>query len=405
MDPAQNPYTPGAGTRPPALVGRDKDLESFGVTLDRLAAGTGGRSVILHGLRGVGKTVLLGEFESIARERAWVTSDRLECHEGDELIPTIARVCQHTLRRLSRGKKISHAVERAFGVLRAFTMSLDDTGKWRFNIDFDAIKGVADSGDPETDIVELLSEVGEAASEAGSGVCLFLDELQMLSKDDLAILAASMHRISQERKPVLLAAAGLPQLPLELLEAKPYAERLFDYRPIEDLSRSTAARALVVPAERAGVKYDKDALDLILDHAGGYAYFLQQWGETVWDEAAGDDRITIDDARAGEEVVNDQLDSRFFRDRYDKATEAERIYMAAIADLGDGPHTSGDIATHMKREQKALSVARSSLLEKGLIFSGADSRLDFTVPQFAAYMRRTHPFNPDETPRKGRPRS
>jgi hypothetical protein len=236
-------------------------------------------------------------------------------------------------------------------------------------------------------------------------VCLFLDEMQELPRDDLAILAAAMHRISQETMPVLLAGAGLPQLPLMLVKAKPYAERLFDYREIGNLSRATAASALVVPAKRAGVSYERKGLELILDSAAGYAYFLQQWGETVWDEAPPGKRITLEDAQAAEEIVNDELDARFFRDRYDKATEAERIYMAAMADLGDGPHPSLAIAEHMGLSQRATSVRRSGLLAKGLIFNPTDTDLDFTVPHFADYMRRVHRFDPAERPRRGRPPS
>jgi hypothetical protein len=404
MDRHRNPYTPGAGARPPLLAGREAELDDFTVALERLGAGQFARSFVLDGLRGVGKTVLLNEADVIAREHGWVSSGVVECNEDDDLPLLMARLCHRSLRRLSTAKRLSAGVERALGVLRAFTMSADTTGTWRFNIDVQATKGVADSGDTETDIVELLAEVGKAASQHGSGAAFFLDELQFLGKRDMALLAAAMHGVSQQNAPVLLIAAGLPQLPLLLKSAKPYSERLFSYRTVGGLSRSTAATALTVPAQRLNACFGPDALERILDRSGGYPHFLQQWGETVWREAEGP-TITLSDVEIAEELVNDELDRRFFRDRYEKATEAEQIYMAAMADLGDGGHTSAEIARKMGVEQRDVSVRRAGLIEKGLIFNPVGTQLDFTVPQFAAYLRRTHPFDPAERPSRGRPRN
>jgi hypothetical protein len=404
MERHENPYTPGAGARPPLLAGRDRELDDFRIALQRLAAGQFARSFMLDGLRGVGKTVLLNEADVIAREQRWISSGVVECNEDDELALLIARLCHRALRRLSLGKRMSGRVERALGVLRAFTFAMDDGGRWRFNIDVQAVAGVADSGDPEADIIELLYEVGAAASQHGSGAAFFLDELQFLGKRDLALMAAAMHGISQQNAPVLLVGAGLPQLPLMLKNAKPYTERLFDFRTIAGLPRSTAASALTVPAERLGARFDRDALELILDLTDGYPHFLQQWGETIWREAEGP-TITIEDARVAEELVNDELDRRVFRDRYEKATEAETIYMAAMADLGDGRHSSADIAAHMHMDQKGLSVRRAGLIDKGLIYNPIGAQLDFTVPQFAAYLRRIHPYDPQQRPSRGRPRN
>ena len=304
--------------------------------------------------------MLLNEADAVARERGWVSSGVLECNEDDDLPLLMARLCHRALRRLSTGKRVGSGVKRALGVLRAFTFAMDEHGAWRFNIDVKAVTGVADSGDPEADIVELLGEVGAAAAQHGSGAAFLLDEVQFLGRRDLATLAAAMHGISQQNAPVLLVAAGLPQLPLMLKNAKPYAERLFDYRSIEGLPRATAATALTVPAQRAQVRFDQDALDLILDRAEGYPYFLQQWGETVWREAEGP-TITLRDAETAEELVNDELDRRFFRDRYEKATEAERIYMAAMADLGNRRHSSGEISKHLGMAPKELSVRRDKV--------------------------------------------
>jgi hypothetical protein len=350
----------------------------------------------------VGKTVLLREFNYIAREHGWITSGVVECDEGEQLPRVVAKLCHRALRDLDKRWRAGEALRRAFGVLKAFTFTLEEDGKWRFNIDFDAIKGTADSGDPEVDIVELLAEVGKAASEHGEGVLLLLDEMQLLSKADLGLLSKAMHQISQEVLPVLIAGAGLPQLPLMLKEDKLYAERLFSFRTIDSLSPPQAAKALTVPATREQVSYAPDALRYILEQSQGYPYFLQQWGEAVWNEAE-ESPIDMDDALAAHELVTDELDRRFFRDRYDTATEAERIYMAAMADLGPGSHSSVEIAERMGLTIKGASVRRDGLLKKGLIYSRVDSQLDFTVPQFAAFIERIHPFDPAQRPRRGRP--
>jgi hypothetical protein len=358
--------------------------------------------MILDGVRGVGKTVLLREFNYIAREHGWITSGVVECDEGEQLPRIVAKLCQRALRDLDKRWTAGEAMRRAFGVLKAFTLTLGEDGHWRFNIDFDAVKGVADSGDPEVDIVELLGEVGRAASEHGEGVLLLLDEMQFLSRADLGLLSKAMHQISQEVLPVLIAGAGLPQLPLMLKEDKLYAERLFTFRTIDSLLPPQAAKALAVPASRAKASYAPDALRYILEQSQGYPYFLQQWGEAVWNEAETSP-IGMQDALAAHELVTDELDRRFFRDRYDTATEAERIYMAAMADLGPGSHTSSDIAARMGLTVKTASVRRDGLLKKGLIYSRVDTELDFTVPQFATFIERIHPFDAAERPRRGRP--
>ncbi len=404
MDRHLNPYTPGAGAKPPLLAGRQRDQEDLRLAFERLAAGQFARSFVLDGLRGVGKTVLLNEADMIAREFGWISSGVVECNEDDELPLLVARLCQRALRRLSLAMRTSPAVERALGVLRAFTLAIDTGGTWRLKIDAMAVEGVADSGDVEADIVELLVEVGAASAAHGSGAALFLDEMQFLGRGSLSLLAAAMHGISQQSAPVLLVGAGLPQLPLLLKQAKPYTERLFEYRTIAGLSRSTAAAALTVPAERLGAQFERRALELILDHAQGYPHFLQQWGEIVWREADGP-TITLRDAEVAEVLVDDELDRRFFRDRYEKATEAEAIYMAAMADLGDGRHSSSEIAAHMGMKQKELSVRRAGLIAKGLIYSPIGTQLDFTVPLFASYLRRIHPFDPRQRPSRGRPRA
>ncbi len=401
MNPEANPYTPGAGASPPALVGRDQEIEAFRVALTRLSRRIHARSVLLDGFRGVGKTVLLREFNHLAREQGWVTSGVVECDQHDELHRVIAKLCHRALREVSKRRLAGDRLKRALGVLRAFTLTFDDDARWHLQLDAAAVKGVADSGDPEIDIVELMIELGAAASEKGRGVVVLLDEMQFLSAPDLNLLAKAMHQVSQEVHPILMAAAGLPQLPLMLKENKLYVERLFTFRTIDSLPQSAAARALTVPASRVGVKYDRQALSSVLEEAQGYPYFLQQWGETVWNEADGSP-ISVDDVHAAHDLVTEELDRRFFRDRYNTASEAERIYMAAMADIGPGPHSSTEIAQRMGKTTRQLSVRREALLRKGLIYSPLDTQLDFTVPHFDRFMRRIHPFDANERPLRGR---
>jgi hypothetical protein len=357
--------------------------------------------MLLDGFRGVGKTVLLREFNHVAREQGWITSGVVECDEDEDLRHVIAKLCHRALREISKRRLAGERLKRALGVLRAFTFTFEDDARWHFNIDAAAVTGVADSGDPEVDVVELMVELGAAASEKGRGVVMILDEMQFMGAADLNLLSKAMHQISQEVHPVVIAAAGLPQLPLMLKENRLYVERLFTFRTIDSLSEPAAAKALTVPAGRAGVSYEPNALAYILERAQDYPYFLQQWGEIVWNEADASP-IGLDDAYAAQDLVTEELDRRFFRDRYNTATEAERIYMSAMADLGPSSHPSTEIAAHMGMTTKQLSVRRDSLLRKGLIYSPLDTQLDFTVPHFAQFMRRIHPFDPNERPRRGR---
>ena len=403
MDRHENPYTPGAGAKPPALVGREADLDEVALALTRASRGQHARPFIFDGLRGVGKTVLINEMEIQAIETGWITSGVIECNENDKLAPLVARMALHTLRRLSRGKRVTGGLKRAFGVLKAFSWTIDEKGQ-HFRIDVDAITGTADSGDLAVDIVELMAEIGKIAAAQGSGALFLLDEMQFLGKEDLGLMSQAMHRVSQESMPVLLVGAGLPQLPLMLKDAKGYTERLFEYRTIGSLSRAASASALTIPAGRHGVTFSPEALDLILDASAGYPYFLQQWGQMVWDEAENNP-ILPEDVRAAEDLVDDALDRRFFHDRYERASDAEKMYMSAMADLGDDPRPSAAIAERLGMTTQQLSVRRKDLINKGLIYNPNEGRhdLDFTVPGFAGYVRRVHPFDPNQRLRRGRP--
>ena len=333
----------------------------------------------------------------------------VECDEGEQLPRIVAKLCHRALRdldkRWSAGEAMRRSVRRSEGV-HAYARRGRPGGA-------STSTSTRSEGSPTPATRRWTSSSFSARSagppsEHGEGVLLLLDEMQFLSRSDLGLLSKAMHQISQEVLPVLIAGAGLPQLPLMLKEDKLYAERLFTFRTIGSLSPPQAAKALTVPATRENVSYAPDALHYILEQSQGYPYFLQQWGEAVWNEAESSP-IGVQDALAAHEPVTDELDRRFFRDRYDTATEAERIYMAAMADLGPGSHSSADIAARMGLTAKGASVRRDGLLKKGLIYSRVDTELDFTVPQFAAFIERIVPIRrcpttPTRTPTPQAPR-
>lgn len=389
-----NPYSPGAGTPPPALTGREAQEEQFRVLLARLAAGRSEQSVVVSGLRGVGKTVLLGDFNRIASAEGWIAPDPLEIRPETEFRGAMARLTREALRGMSRKIRAQDKLERAVAVFKAFTIKLpEEYGGVEFGVDIDAARGSADSGDLEYDLGALFQELGEVARANGTGVVFLIDEMQFLKKQDMEALSAAMHRVGQRLLPVGLAAAGLPQLPGLLVEAKSYAERLFAYPRLGKLADDAARAALREPAQQVGADYDDDALEHILAYTEGYPYFLQQYGKIVWDLADASP-ITSADARAAEPIVQEKLDDEFFHVRFEKATPAERTYMAAMASLGDGPQGSGTIADHMNRRVTSVSLTRGSLIKKGLIYAPDTGLADFTVPHFADFMRRRYPRIP-----------
>ena len=394
MDRVLNPYSPGAGTPPPALTGREKQEDDFRLLLARLAAGRAERSMVVSGLRGVGKTVLLGGFQGIAAAEGWIAPDLLEIRPETEFRAAMARLTRETLRRMSLKVRAKDKLKSAVGVFKAFSVKLpNEYGGAEFGVDVGAALGTADSGDLEYDLETLFEEIGVVARESGTGVVFLIDEMQFLTKQDMEALCAAMHRVGQKTLPVALAAAGLPQLPGRLVEAKSYAERLFTYPRLGKLGDEAARAALRKPARDAGADYDEDALDYILGYTEGYPYFLQQYGKIVWDNATGSP-ITLADARATEPFVQEKLDEEFFHVRFEKATPAERTYMVAMADLGDGPQGSGAIANHMKRLVTSVSLMRGALIKKGLIYAPDTGLADFTVPHFADFMRRRYPYTP-----------
>ena len=384
MDPLQNPYAPGAGVRPPQLAGRDGDLDAFRVVLERVGRGLPERSLMIAGLRGVGKTVLLLEFQSLAAQYEWSTA-KLEGRAGISLRGSIGRAVHLLLRSLNRRHRLEHRFERLLRILKSFVVTASPSGEFAFKLDVDPEPGSADSGDDEIDLTELLVEVGRAAASFQTGVAIFIDEMQDLPHSDLGAMVGAFHEISQQQLPVLIVGAGLPHLPQELSESKTYAERLFRYRLVNSLARPAATEALVVPAQRLAVEFTPGAIEAILDASGGYPYFIQAYGKQTWDVA---DRSPIDleDVQLGSIEARRELDVGFFGTRLDRATPKEREYLQAMAELGEQPVGTGAVAAHLGRPAGNLSVARDQLLKKGLIYSPDRGLIAFTVPRFGEFI-------------------
>jgi hypothetical protein len=389
MDQRLNPYTPGSGIKPLKLAGRDGDLEAFGVLLERLASGQPERSLIYSGLRGVGKTVLLLEFETLAREAGWVCNDVEEVGSGD-FRQTFAELAYQMLLSMSRRERMRARATAALGVLKAFSVGVP--GGFTAKLDVEAASGTADSGDPERDLAVLLVEVGQVAQSGGTGAVFFLDEMQALDATALAAVCMSMNRVGQRGLPVALVGAGLPPLPRLLRAAKPYAERMFAYHELDRLSDAEARMALIAPAALREVEYEAPAVELVLKASAGYPHFIQEYGRVLWNEVDSTP-ITARDIKGAQALITEALSRRFFKDRFEMASDAEQRYLAAMADLGDGPVRSADVALRAGyKERGSTSVLRESLLRKDLVYSPRRGLVDFTVRLFAGYLRAQHPL-------------
>ncbi len=393
MDPIRNPYAPGAGQRPPELAGRDRELEQFEITLERVAAGRPERSMVLSGLRGVGKTVLLNALRGQAVKRAWGTG-KIEARPDQSIRIPVAQAVHAAVREVSHRHRDPDRVEAVAGVLKSFalrTQQADRKGmRWTPPVDAVAVKGRADSGDLELDLVELFGDVASLARDLGVGIALYVDEMQDISTDELAAICGACHEISQQGSPLVVVGAGLPHLPVALAASKSYAERLFRYVNVDRLPRDMAERAWRVPAATEGVTFEDAAIDELYRLTDGYPYFVQAYGKVTWDAAVGDP-ITPDDVREAAPEAEAELAIGFFGARYDRATPAERDYMTAMADLGrdqaDGPIATADIARHLDRKPQSLSPARDGLIKKGLVFSAERGSVAFTVPHFGKFLR------------------
>ncbi|WP_026927658.1 ATP-binding protein [Granulicoccus phenolivorans] len=395
MDPINNPYAPGAGQRPPELAGRDEQMRMFEVVVERIGRGRPERSIVLTGLRGVGKTVLLNSLRSAAVRAGWGTG-KFEARPDHGIRRPIASALHVAVREL--GHPSADDTQHVLGVIKSFVQrdapaaaKLKD--KWQPGIDAAAVTGRADSGDIEIDLVELLTDVGGLAQDVGKGIAIFIDEIQDLQPDDVSAVCAACHELSQTGLPVIVVGAGLPHVPAVFSASKSYSERLFRYSRIDRLDRAAAAQALQAPAEDEGAHFTEDALATMYEATGGYPYFIQAYGKVAWD-LAPQSPITADDVAMAAPEAESELAIGFFGSRFERATPGEREYLRAMADVAyENPDTDDEavataqVAQHLGRKPQSLSPARDALMKKGLIYSGERGRIAFTVPHFGRYLR------------------
>jgi hypothetical protein len=388
MDPIQNPYAPGAGQRPPELAGRDDQLRQFDVVLERIARGRPERSMVLTGLRGVGKTVLLNAMRSAAVRAGWGTG-KFEARPDQSVRRPIGAALHMAVRELAHPEP-----GPVLGALKAFVereapKGTKPTDRWQPGIIAPIVTGRADSGDIEIDLVELLVDIAGLAADVGRGVALCVDEMQDLGPADVSGLCAAVHELGQQGLPLVVVGAGLPHLPAVLSASKSYSERLFRYQLVDRLPRDAADLALVAPATDEGVAWDPGALEEMYEVTGGYPYFVQAYGKAVWDTAPRTP-ITREDVVVGAPQAEAELAVGFFGSRYERATPGERDYLRAMADAdadGLGSVATSEVARLLSRTPQSLSPARDSLLKKGLVYSGERGRVAFTVPHFGRYLR------------------
>ncbi|HEY6593325.1 MAG TPA: ATP-binding protein [Asanoa sp.] len=404
MDPVRNPYAPGAGQRPPELAGRGRELDVFDVVLERVARGRPERSLVLTGLRGVGKTVLLNTLRSQAINRLWGTG-KIEARPDQSLRRPVAAALHMAVRELAPRHRAPDRIDEFLAVLKAFALrSVPVTAsgrgaprlrdRWQPGIDGPAAIGRADSGDIEIDLVELFTDAAGVATDVGTGIALFIDEMQDLGADEVSALCAACHELSQQGGPLIVVGAGLPHLPAVLSAAKSYSERLFRYQRIDRLDRIAADQALCAPAAREEVEYEPKALDLLYEKSGGYPYFVQAYGKATWDHAPRSP-IAAADVNVAAPEAEAELAVGFFGSRFERATPAEREYMRAMAALSvagagddmDLAVPTAEIARSLDRKPASLSPARDALIKKGLIYSGERGTVAFTVPHFGRYLR------------------
>ena len=388
----RNPFAPGAGQRPPELAGRDREVAAFEVVLERVARGRPERSLVLTGLRGVGKTVLLGELRSMAMRRGWGTG-KIEAKPDGGLRRPLSAALHRAVRDLALRHRAPGRVEEVLGILKAFALRAAPENarlreRWQPGIDAPIVAGRADSGDIEIDLVELFTEVAELAGDVGTGVALLIDEMQDIAPDDVSALCAACHEMSQSRAPLVVVGAGLPHLPAVLSAAKSYSERLFRYVRIDRLDRDDADRAVVAPVEREDAVITPDALNVLFETSGGYPYFVQAYGKAAWD-AAPASPIGITDIQVAAPEAEAELAVGFFGSRYERATPAEREYLQSMAEITGGrdePVGTAQVAEDLRRRPSSLSPARDSLLKKGLVYSGERGQIAFTVPHFGRFL-------------------
>lgn len=390
MDAISNPFAPGAGSPPPELAGRSDILNQAEVTLGRMQRGRSSKSVMIVGLRGVGKTVLLNRISDVAAEHGYI-AEIIEAPENKSLAGLLTPALRSLILKMDKGEKLNAAAKKAFRALRGFAAAVRvKYNDIEISLDGETEPGVADSGDLETDLPDLLLQIGEAAKEQGTAVALIMDELQYLDEVEMSALIVAMHKVSQRQLPVALFGAGLPQLVGLTGRAKSYAERLFDFPVAGALSLADARSALRVPAQQEGADFTDQAIQKIYELTEGYPYFIQEWGFHAWLAAEGN-QIGVGDVDRATPNAIATLDRSFFRVRFDRLTPAEKKYLRGMARLGAGPHRSGDIAAQLGVKVNSTGPVRASLIKKGMVYSPAHGDTAFTVPLFDQFMARSMP--------------
>lgn len=390
MDPFLNPFAPGAGSRPPELAGRDAILEGAKIACGRALRGRAARSMMLLGLRGTGKTVLLSEIGRIAEADGLLVS-KVEAPEETNLANLLFPEMRKVARSLSGSEAAKHYAGRALSGLRNFAAVFKiEVGGVGIGVEPALEPGLAESGDLQHDLPDIFGQIGRAAQSAGKGWLLLIDEVQYLSEADLAGLIVALHRMSQDGLPIVFVGAGLPQVARLAGDAKSYAERLFSYPPVGALDKEAASKAVTIPIKDEGAGISEDAVDRIFEITEGYPFFLQELSSFSWNNAEGPEIHENDIIASYNETVR-SLDEGFFRVRLDRLTKAEVHFVNSMASLGDGPYQFSDVAKAMSRDPKSLGPARASIISKGMIYSTDHGYLDFTVPLFADFVRRQHP--------------
>ncbi len=390
MDPVLNPYSPGAGTPPPELAGRDEIRERARIMTERILLGRPAQSILMVGLRGVGKTVLLDKIRDKAEARGCYTI-RIEAPESRSLPALIAPQLRLILLKLSRLDRARELAETGLRALAGFVQSLKVKYQdIEVGLDFEPEPGLADNGDLEQDLTALFEAAGAAAKAAETAIVMFIDELQYVDEKQLAIFITSLHRCAQRQLPITLVGAGLPQLRGRMGQARSYAERLFEFPEISALDEKFATAAIVRPAQNEDVEFEAEAVADIVRRTKGYPYFLQEWGKHAWDCAA-ESPITLADVTNASEIATAALDDSFFRVRFDRLTPSEKKYLRAMSDLGAGPHRSGNIADRLYRDVRSVAPTRNNLIKSGMIWSPNHGDTAFTVPLFDEFMKRIMP--------------
>jgi AAA+ ATPase superfamily predicted ATPase len=384
MDKLKNPFNPGAGRRPPYLAGRENEISEASLIIKKLKSNKVEKSMAIYGLRGVGKTVLLNEFQKIADQEGLLT-EHVEISEKEDFRKMISRIIRKIILKISPIEKMKENVKNALRALKSFTLAIPDGPE--FSLDIDKFIGHADSGNTTQDLIDLFISLGEAALEANKQICIFIDEVQYLENKDFSALLSALHRLNQKEYPILLMVAGLPQIAGLAGEAKSYAERLFNYIKIDSLVEEKAREALVTPVLAENVTFNEEALQYVLKKTGRYPYYIQAFGKEIWD--LGDNPISLTNAIGANEKFISQLDDGFFKVRLDRTTSGEKQMMKAMASIGKGPYKMSQVADKRGLKINSLSPHRSSLIKKGLIYSPDHNQIEFTVPLFDDFIRRS----------------